>query len=153
MKARKPRFLTMLFALILLIGSLPVLLTSCEVETAKFTFTVSDGLIQDTESSWERIATVKVVTTCDGGWLFIPQNSGYASGGQPMLVLSDGTTVRGYFEDAKLITTVNIREGASVEQSWLFNVPEDFSEGAYTVTVMWYDSAQTFEDVPFAMAE
>ena len=149
---KKIRILSLLFGWLLLL-CLPLTLCGCQISQATLTFTVSDATIQDTPYSVGRQASVKVVTTCEGGILYDSRYTHGIEGGTPTLILPDGTVIQGVTETTADMNTLFMRKGDTVEYWWSFDVPEDFESGAYTVIVAWFGSEQTVEGVEFVMTE
>ena len=149
---KKIRILSLLFGWLLLL-CLPLTLYGCQISQATLEFAVSDATIQDTPYSVGRQASVKVVTTCEGGILYDSHYPHGIEGGTPTLVLPDGTVIQGVTETTADMNTLFMRKGDTVEYWWSFDVPEDFEAGAYTVTVAWFGSEQTVEGVEFVMTE
>ena len=149
---KKIRILSLLFGWLLLL-CLPLTLCGCQISRATLEFAVSDATIQDTPYSVGRQASVKVVTTCEGGILYDSHYPHGIEGGTPTLVLPDGTAIQGVTETTADMNTLFMRKGDTVEYWWSFDVPEDFEAGAYTVTVGWFGSEQTVEGVEFVMTE
>ena len=149
---KKIRILSLLFGWLLLL-CLPLTLYGCQISQATLEFAVSDATIQDTPYSVGRQASVKVVTTCEGGILYDSHYPHGIEGGTPTLVLPDGTAIQGVTETTADMNTLFMRKGDTVEYWWSFDVPEDFEAGAYTVTVAWFGSEQTVEGVEFVMTE
>jgi hypothetical protein len=149
---KKIRVLSLLFGWLLLL-CLPLTLCGCQISQATFEFAVSDATIQDTPYSVGRQASVKVVTTCEGGILYDSRYTHGIEGGTPTLVLPDGTAIQGVTETTADMNTLFMRKGDTVEYWWSFDVPEDFPAGTYTVTVAWFGSEQTLEGVEFVMTD
>lgn len=149
---KKIRILSLLFGWLLLLCLL-LTLYGCQISQATLEFAVSDATIQDTPYSVGRQASVKVVTTCEGGILYDSHYPHGIEGGTPTLVLPDGTVIQGVTETTADMNTLFMRKGDTVEYWWSFDVPEDFEAGAYTVTVAWFGSEQTVEGVEFVMTE
>lgn len=149
---KKIRILSLLFGWLLLLCLL-LTLCGCQISQATLEFAVSDATIQDTPYSVGRQASVKVVTTCEGGILYDSHYPHGIEGGTPTLVLPDGTAIQGVTETTADMNTLFMRKGDTVEYWWSFDVPEDFEAGAYTVTVAWFGSEQTVEGVEFVMTE
>lgn len=149
---KKIRILSLLFGWLLLLCLL-LTLYGCQISQATLEFAVSDATIQDTPYSVGRQASVKVVTTCEGGILYDSHYPHGIEGGTPTLVLPDGTAIQGVTETTADMNTLFMRKGDTVEYWWSFDVPEDFEAGAYTVTVAWFGSEQTVEGVEFVMTE
>ena len=138
---------------LLLLLCLSLTLCGCQISQATLEFAVSDATIQDTPYSVGRQASVKVVTTCEGGILYDSHYPHGIEGGTPTLVLPDGTAIQGVTETTADMNTLFMRKGDTVEYWWSFDVPEDFPAGKYTVTVAWFGSEQTLEGVEFVMTE
>ena len=149
---KKIRILSLLFGWLLLLCLL-LTLCGCQISQATLEFAVSDATIQDTPYSVGRQASVKVVTTCEGGILYDSHYPHGIEGGTPTLVLPDGTAIQGVTETTADMNTLFMRKGDTVEYWWSFDVPEDFEAGVYTVTVAWFGSEQTVEGVEFVMTE
>ena len=149
---KKIRILSLLFGWLLLLCLL-LTLCGCQISQATLEFAVSDATIQDTPYSVGRQASVKVVTTCEGGILYDSHYPHGIEGGTPTLVLPDGTVIQGVTETTADMNTLFMRKGDTVEYWWSFDVPEDLEAGAYTVTVAWFGSEQTVEGVEFVMTE
>lgn len=149
---KKIRILSLLFGWLLLLCLL-LTLYGCQISQATLEFAVSDATIQDTPYSVGRQASVKVVTTCEGGILYDSHYPHGIEGGTPTLVLPDGTAIQGVTETTADMNTLFMRKGDTVEYWWSFDVPEDFEAGVYTVTVAWFGSEQTVEGVEFVMTE
>ena len=149
---KKIRILSLLFGWLLLLCLL-LTLYGCQISQATLEFAVSDATIQDTPYSVGRQASVKVVTTCEGGILYDSHYPHGIEGGTPTLVLPDGTVIQGVTETTADMNTLFMRKGDTVEYWWSFDVPEDFEAGAYTVTVAWFGSEQTVEGGEFVMTE
>ena len=145
----KIRFLTTLLALLLLVGPVAVFSSCGSRNTAKLEFEIKDARIEYSEAVGVHYATVTVVTTCVSGRLYDKEYPHNAEGGKPWLM--DGNIAReGHAEVNALVTELDIRKGDTVEYTWTFDIPSDFSEGEYTVRVEWFGSEQTFEGVTFA---
>ena len=138
---------------LLLLLCLSLTLCGCQISQATLTFAVSDATIQDTSYSQGRVASVKVVTTCEGGILYDSRYTHGIEGGHPTLILPNGTAIEGGCQTTAAVTKLSMRKGDTVEYWWSFDVPEDFGAGAYTVTVAWFGSEQTVEGVEFVMTE
>jgi hypothetical protein len=138
---------------LLLLLCLSLTLCGCQISQATLEFAVSDATIQDTPYSVGRQASVKVVTTCEGGILYDSRYTHGIEGGTPTLVLPDGTAIQGVTETTADMNTLFMRKGDTVEYWWSFDVPEDFPAGTYTVTVAWFGSEQTLEGVEFVMTD
>lgn len=138
---------------LLLLLCLSLTLCGCQISQATLEFAVSDATIQDTPYSVGRQASVKVVTTCEGGILYDSRYTHGIEGGMPTLVLPDGTAIQGVTETTADMNTLFMKKGDTVEYWWSFDVPEDFEAGAYTVTVTWFGSEQTVEGVEFVMTQ
>ena len=149
---KKIRILSLLFGWLLLLCLL-LTLCGCQISQATLEFAVSDATIQDTPYSVGRQASVKVVTTCEGGILYDSHYPHGIEGGTPTLVLPDDTAIQGVTETTADMNTLFMRKGDTVEYWWSFDVPEDFEAGVYTVTVAWFGSEQTVEGVEFVMTE
>ena len=148
LSVKKIRFLILLAVLLL-----PISVCGCQINQATLTFTVSDATIQDTPYSVGRQASVKVVTTCEGGILYDSHYPHGIEGGHPTLILPDGTAIEGVCDTTAAVTKLFMRKCDTVEYWWSFDVPEDLEAGAYTVTVAWFGSEQTVEGVEFVMTE
>jgi hypothetical protein len=138
---------------LLLLLCLSLTLCGCQISQATLEFAVSDATIQDTPYFVGRQASVKVVTTCEGGILYDSRYTHGIEGGTPTLVLPDGTVIQGVTETTADMNTLFMRKGDTVEYWWSFDVPEDFPAGTYTVTVAWFGSEQTLEGVEFVMTD
>lgn len=152
MKTKINRILTALLAAVLLTSAVAVL-ASCGGTNAKFEFTLKDAQIRYSTVVEAPYATVTVVTTCVSGRLTDDEYPHDVEGGTPWLVLSDGTLCEGRAELNCATTSVDIRKGDTLEQTWIFDIPRSFSEGSYTVRVVWFNSEQDIEGVVFNRAE
>ncbi len=146
MLTRRTKFLSSLLAILLLISSIAVLFPSCSSRnTAKFEFQIKDAGIEYSEAVGVHYATVTVVTTCVSGHMYVEE---YAAGGTPWLL--DGEIAReGRAEFNATTTELDIRKGDTVEYTWTFDIPKNFSEGDYDIRVEWFGSEQTFKGVTF----
>lgn len=149
---KKIRVLCLSAGLLLLL-CLSLTLCGCQISQATLEFAVSDATIQDTPYSVGRQASVKVVTTCEGGILYDSHYPHGIEGGHPTLILPDGTAIEGVCDTTAAVTKLFMRKGDTVEYWWSFDVPEDFPAGMYTVTVAWFSSEQAVEGVEFVMTE
>ena len=80
---------------LLLLLCLSLTLCGCQISQATLEFAVSDATIQDTPYSVGRQASVKVVTTCEGGILYDSHYPHGIEGGHPTLILPAGTAIEG----------------------------------------------------------
>ena len=149
---KKIRVLCLSAGLLLLL-CLSLTLCGCQISQATLEFAVSDATIQDTPYSVGRQASVKVVTTCEGGILYDSHYPHGIEGGHPTLILPDGTAIEGVCDTTAAVTKLFMRKGDTVEYWWSFDVPEDVPAGMYTVTVAWFSSEQAVEGVEFVMTE
>ena len=121
----------------------------------KLDFSVSEAKLH--HSDYGDYATITVTTTCTNGRIYDPQYPHGIEGGNPTLILEDGTELNFSIAVTQAITTLNMKKGDIVESAWEFwlptDAPYDLSEGEYTVRVDWFGETETFTNIKFTSAD
>ena len=140
--------------LLLLFSFCASALCGCKITAGKLDFTISNAQIAST--AYGDYARITVTTTCTGGRIYDPTYPHGIEGGNPVLILEDGTELEFGINVTMAVTTLDMKKGDYVECTWEFWIPEDasydLSEGEYTVRVEWLGKTEIIQGVRFAVA-
>ena len=152
MKMRKRTLLTSLCVLLFLSFCT---LGLCSCKMGKLDFSVSEAQLHTSE--YGHYATIKVTTTCTSESIYDSSYPHGIEGGNPTLILPDGTELEFTCLVNTMVTTLDMKKGDYIEQTWEFWFPDDadydLSEGKYAIRVEWLGESETIDGIRFTVAE